>query len=64
MNLKISAEDLVGGWTAHLKNMLVKMGSSSAKIGVKIKKYVKPPPSHDLVAKDHANKIYSRIRLT
>ena len=28
---------LVGGWTTHLKNMLVKMGSSSPRIGLKIK---------------------------
>ncbi len=28
---------LVGGWTTHLKNMLVKMGSSSTRFGVKIK---------------------------
>ena len=28
---------LVGGWTTHLKNMLVKLGSSSPIFGVKIK---------------------------
>ena len=31
-------ESLVGGWTTPLKNMLVKMGSSSPIFGVKIKK--------------------------
>ena len=29
----------------HLKNMLVKLGSSSPIFGVKTKKYLKPPPS-------------------
>ena len=37
---------LVGGFfTTHLKNMLVKKGSFPQGIGVKIKKYLKPPPS-------------------
>ena len=37
---------LVGGFEpAHLKNMFVKLGSSSPKFGVNIKKYLKPPPS-------------------
>ena len=41
----------IASWTGwwffptHLNNMLVKMGSSSPIFGVKIKKYVKPPPS-------------------
>jgi len=30
----------------HLKNMLVKMGSSSPIFGVNIKKYLKPTPSY------------------
>ena len=32
----------------HLKNMLVKLGSSSPRFGVKIKTYLKPPPSYNL----------------
>ena len=36
---------LVGGWTTHLKNMLVKMGSSSPSRGEN-KKSLKPPPSY------------------
>ena len=36
----------LGGWfqPTGLKNMLVKMGSSSPRIGVKIKKCLKKPP--------------------
>ena len=37
-------ESLVGGWTTPLKNMLVKMGSSSPIFGVKIKIFELPPP--------------------
>ncbi len=33
----------VGGWTTHLKNMIVKMGASSPN-GDEHKKYLKPPP--------------------
>ena len=37
---------LVGGWTTHLKNMLVKMGASSPIFGVTIPKIFElPPPS-------------------
>ena len=35
---------LVGGWTTHLKNMNVKMGSSSPNFGVKIPKMFELPP--------------------
>ena len=34
---------LVGGWTTHLKNMIVKLGSSSPNRREN-KKYLKPPP--------------------
>ena len=34
---------LVGGWTTHLKNMLVKLGSSFPN-GSENKKFLKPPP--------------------
>jgi len=32
----------------YLKNMIVKMGSSSPIFGVQTKKYLKPPTSHTL----------------
>ncbi len=41
----------VGNWlmvATHLKNMLVKMGSSSPRFGVKIKTHLKPPPRKSL----------------
>ena len=40
--------DLVGGWTTPLKNMLVKMGSSSPRFGVKKSKIFELPPPSDV----------------
>ena len=36
---------LVGGWTTHLKNMLVKLENLSPNIGLKIPKIFEPPPT-------------------
>ena len=38
---------LIGGWTTHLKNMIVKLDTSSPNISGEnvLKKTLKPPPS-------------------
>ena len=39
---------LVGGWTNPSEKNISRIGSSSPIFGVKIKKYLKPPPSYDI----------------
>ena len=41
----MKSDVLVGGWTTHLKNMLLKFGSFPQQIGVKIPKIFEVSPS-------------------